>query len=91
MLNLTLDPRNKKPEELKPAFIATERKEDQVVCLMAKYENSGEPKNSAKWFIDSGCGNHMTYEKIYFLHMPLAIIPLLKWVTITLVKFLGKE
>ena len=33
---------------------------------MAKYENANEPKNSGKWFVDSGCSNHMTYNKTLF-------------------------
>ena len=30
---------------------------------MAKYENPNEPKH---WFVDSGCSNHMTYNKSLF-------------------------
>ena len=33
---------------------------------MAKYENSNEPRNSNKWFVDSGCSNHMTFNKSMF-------------------------
>ncbi len=35
-------------------------------CLMAKYKNANEPKHSNKWFVDSGCSNHMTYNKSLF-------------------------
>ena len=33
---------------------------------MAKYGNSGERKNSNKWFSDSGCSNHMNLNKSMF-------------------------
>ena len=33
---------------------------------MAEYNNAGEEKNSQKRFIDSGCSNHMTYNKSLF-------------------------
>ena len=48
------------------ALIANQSDEDPVVCLMAKYENSSEPRNSDKWFLDSGCNNHMTFNKSLF-------------------------
>ncbi len=41
-------------------------KEEPELCLMAKYENANEPKNSDKWFVDSGCSNHMTFNKSLF-------------------------
>ena len=43
--------RNNRPRSI-PAFIANQSDEDPVVCLMAKYENSSEPRNSDKWFVD---------------------------------------
>ncbi len=62
-----------------PALIVTQSNEDPVVCLvakcdftgpefclMAKYENANEPKHSYKYFVDSGCINHMTYNKSLF-------------------------
>ena len=61
-----LNPRNKKMSERKPAFIAAGCNEDPVVCLMAKYEAAKEPKESGNWYIDSGCSNHMTYDKDLF-------------------------
>ena len=33
---------------------------------MAKYKKAGEPRNSGEWFVDSGCSNHMTYNKSLF-------------------------
>ena len=57
----------------KPALIANQSDEDPVFCLMAKYKNSDEPINSGKWFVDSGCSNHMTYNKICFRPILLAI------------------
>ena len=33
---------------------------------MAKYKNAGEPRNSDKSFVDSGCSNHMTLDKSLF-------------------------
>jgi len=33
---------------------------------MAKYERTNEPKQSENWYIDSGCSNHMTYDKHLF-------------------------
>lgn len=50
----------------KPPFIANQSNADPVVCLVAKYENSSESKNSNKWFEDSGCLNHMTFHKSMF-------------------------
>lgn len=76
-----LDPRNQKPD-LNPALVANQSDDDPVVCLfakqssaegeehascfMAKYEEANEPRLSDKWFIDSGCSNHMTYNKSLF-------------------------
>ena len=57
--------RNNRPSS-KNALIANQSEEDPVICLMAKYENSNEPKNSNKWFVDSGCSNHMTFNKQMF-------------------------
>ncbi len=61
-----LNPLNKKGSDNKPAFIAAGSIDDLVVCLMAKYEKSSEPKKSGNWYIDSGCSNHMTYGKDLF-------------------------
>lgn len=61
-----LNPVNRNKSDSKPAFIANQSDEDPVVCLMAKYEEANEPKNSDKWFVDSGCSNHMTYNKSLF-------------------------
>ncbi len=61
-----LNPRNKKNSENKPALIASGSTEDPVICLMAKYEQSTEPTKSGNWYIDSGCSNHMTYDKDLF-------------------------
>ena len=61
-----MNPHNKSKSYTKPALFANQSDEDPVVCLMAKYDNAGEPKNSGKWFIDSGCSNHMTYNKRLF-------------------------
>ncbi len=72
-------PRNASPSI--PALVVNKSDEDPVVCLIAqqkpvnnnqasclltKYENAEEPTNSDKWFIDSGCSNHMTYNKSLF-------------------------
>ncbi len=60
------NPRNKNKPSPKPALLADQSDEDLVVCLMAKYNNAGEEQNSRKWFINSGCSNHMTYNKSLF-------------------------
>ncbi len=49
-----------------PAFIANNSDDDPVVCLMAKYDSTNEPKHSDKWYVDSGCSNHMTFNKSLF-------------------------
>ena len=49
-----------------PALKANQSGEDRVVCLLAKYENVYEPKHSNKWFVDSGCSNHKTFNKSMF-------------------------
>ena len=49
------------------AFIASHTDDDPVVCLVAKYQKAGIPEESQDWFIDSGCSNHMTYNKSLFL------------------------
>ena len=61
-----LNPHKKKASDVKPALLASQDEEETIVCLMAKYENSSEPKKSGNWFIDSGCSNHMTYDKSLF-------------------------
>ena len=63
--------RNNRPSS-NPALIATESDEDRVFCLMAKYENSNEPKNSNKWFVDPGCSNHKTFYKSIFFSYTIA-------------------
>lgn len=37
-----------------------------VIFLMAMYENSSEPRNSNKWFVDSDCSNHLNFNKYLF-------------------------
>ena len=61
-----LDPSRNNPSSSKPALIANQPDEDPAVCLMAKYENSSGSRNSDKWFVDSGCSNHMTFNKSMF-------------------------
>ena len=61
-----LNPRRNNRQSANPAFIANQSDEDPVVCLMAKYENSSEPKNSSEWSVDSGRSNHMTFNKSMF-------------------------
>ncbi len=56
-----LDPRNNGGPS-KPALIASLSDEDPVVCLMANSQNA----NLGKWVIDSGCSNHMTFNKSLF-------------------------
>ena len=58
-----LNPSRNNMQNSNPALISNQSDEDPVVCLMAKYENSSQPKNSNKWFVDSGCSNHMTVNK----------------------------
>lgn len=54
--------RNNQPSS-NTAFIASLYDEDPVFYLLVKYRNSNEPKNSGKWFVDTGCSNHMTFDK----------------------------
>ena len=61
-----LDPKNKTNSNPNPALIAAKGDEEHVVCLMAKYEESSVEKNSSNWFVDSGCSNHMTFNKSLF-------------------------
>ena len=61
-----LNPNRNSQSNSKPALIANQSEGDPVICLMAKYENSSEPRNSDKWFMDSGCSNHMTFNKSMF-------------------------
>jgi len=56
-----LDPRNNGGPS-KPALIASLGDEDPTVCLMANSHNN----NTGKWVIDSGCSNHMTFNKSLF-------------------------
>ena len=63
---LHLNPRRNNRPSSNPAFITNQSDEDPAVCLRAKYENSSETKNSNKWFVDSGCSNHMTFNKSVF-------------------------
>ena len=64
--NTHLDPVHRNNSSAKPALFANQSDEDPFICLMAKYENSSEPKHSNKWFVDSGCSNHMTFSKALF-------------------------
>lgn len=61
-----MNPHSKNGGDPKPALIATQDEDGPVVCLMAKYENSNERKHSYNWYIDSGCNNHMTFDKSKF-------------------------
>ncbi len=58
------NPENKRKSDAKPALIATQSDEDPVVCLMVKCKGANEI--SEKWFVDSGCSNHMTFNKSLF-------------------------
>ena len=60
-----LDPVQKN-NSTKPALIASQSDEDPFISLMAKYENSSQSKHTDKWFVDSGCSNHMTFNKSLF-------------------------
>ena len=64
---LQLISRNKKSAELKPAFIVNQEADDQVISVMAKYENLPNLRIQQNGSIDSGCCNHMTYDKNIFL------------------------
>ena len=61
-----LNPNKKGSSSAKPALIATQNDEDPVICLMAKYDDSTVEKGTDKWFVDSGCSNHMTFNKSLF-------------------------
>ena len=56
----------KNPHKRKPALVAALPEEDEIVCLMAKYKNNSSPNNSEDWYIDSGCSNHMIFNKSLF-------------------------
>ncbi len=61
-----LNPRANNQSDPKKVFIANHGDKDSVVCLMANYETSGEQPKFGKWFVDSGCSNHMTFNKSLF-------------------------
>ena len=61
-----LDPSRNNQSSSKTALTLNQSDEDPVFCLMANCENSNEPRNSDKWFVDSGCSNHMTFNKSMF-------------------------
>ena len=61
-----LDPVHRNTSSANPALIANQSDEDPFIFLMAKYENSSEPKHTGKCFVDSGCSNHMTSNKSLF-------------------------
>ena len=63
---LHLNPSRNNRQSSNLALIVKQFDEDPVVCLMAKYENSSEPKNSNRRFVDSGCSNHMTFNESMF-------------------------
>ncbi len=46
--------------------MVTDSADDAVVCFMAKYEKSMEPRKSGNWYIDYGCSYHMAYDKDLF-------------------------
>ena len=50
----------------KPPFIANQSDEDPIGCLIANYENTGERKDTNKWFVDSGSSKHMTFNRSIF-------------------------
>ena len=56
----------KNPHKKKPVLVASVAEDDAVVCLMARYKSQGIPANSQDWYIDSGCSNHMTFNKSLF-------------------------
>ena len=64
-----LNPHKKDKQET--AFVATGSPEEDnhVVCLVAKhsqYATQAKAKSEIDWVIDSGCSNHMTYDKSLF-------------------------
>jgi len=52
---------------MRPAFVATRSNGDPgAICLIGENIDSKNESNTNEWLIDSGCSNHMTYNKSLF-------------------------
>lgn len=75
-----MNPHKKKENDQRHAFIANQDIEDpNVICLLGQHNNPGGKHKSSDWFIDSGCSNHMTYDKSLFCELsepPKSIVEL---------------
>lgn len=62
-----LNPHKKKnPSDTRAALVANQINDDPgAICLFGKHVSNTESKYS-DWLIDSGCSNHMTYDKSLF-------------------------
>lgn len=60
-------------EESGPAFIASESEYDpNVICLIGNAVKSHKGSQRNEWFIDSGCSNHMTFDRTLFTSLESA-------------------
>ena len=56
----------KSPHTKSAALMAALSDEDPIICLMTKYRSANAAEYSDDWYIDSGCSNHMTFNKSVF-------------------------
>lgn len=62
-----LNPHKKKIISSAPAFMVNQDEDDpNVICLVGENTRNQNISGEKKWFIDSGCSNHMTFDKSLF-------------------------
>lgn len=62
-----LNPHKKNQTDHRPALMVDHSEEESdVICLVGEHLDASKPSTNNHWYIDSGCSNHMTYDRRLF-------------------------